>query len=216
MTEPAAARDRLLDSAERLFAERGLGGVSLRAINAEAGLSPAALHYHFGSKPALVTALLERRMDTLMERRRARLDALAEAPPEAIVRGVIQALVAPLAEFLTEDGEAGLRYVRLLHRLDADGDLPRDFVAERYREGVVGIGPLLDRALPHLSPGLVRVRLAIAIDAALRSLADWQVLAGRSDPAFVLPALVAALVDFLVAGLEAPAPSVPHPPGGTR
>ena len=51
MARPSA-RERLLDCAEHLFADHGLEGVSLRAINAEAGLSPAALHYHFGTQQA--------------------------------------------------------------------------------------------------------------------------------------------------------------------
>ena len=46
--------NHLLDVAERLLAERGLDGVSLRRINTEAGLNPAAIHYHFGSKSALI------------------------------------------------------------------------------------------------------------------------------------------------------------------
>ena len=69
MARPST-REKLLDTAEELFAEHGLAGVSLRTINAEAGLSPAALHYHFGTQQALVEALLERRMPSLMERRR--------------------------------------------------------------------------------------------------------------------------------------------------
>ena len=55
-----STRDKLLDCAEDLFGRHGLEGVSLRTINAEAGLSPAALHYHFGSKQLLVEALLFR------------------------------------------------------------------------------------------------------------------------------------------------------------
>ena len=53
-----STREKLLDCAEELFAEHGLEGVSLRTINAEAGLSPAALHYHFGTKDRLVEVLL--------------------------------------------------------------------------------------------------------------------------------------------------------------
>ena len=79
MARPSA-RERLLDCAERLFAEHGVGGVSLRGINAEAGLSPAALHYHFGSKEALVQALLERRMSSLMDRRAELFDHIERGP----------------------------------------------------------------------------------------------------------------------------------------
>jgi AcrR family transcriptional regulator len=47
-------RRRLVSSAEQLFSEHGVDGVSLRAINAAADVGPAAVHYHFGSKQGLV------------------------------------------------------------------------------------------------------------------------------------------------------------------
>ncbi|MGH9896848.1 MAG: helix-turn-helix domain-containing protein, partial [bacterium] len=43
---------RLLLAAERLFADRGIDAVSLRAIMAAAGTNVASVHYHFGSKSA--------------------------------------------------------------------------------------------------------------------------------------------------------------------
>ena len=52
-----ASRELLLTVAERLFAERGVDAVSLRAVMAEAGTNVAAIHYHFGSKEALIQAL---------------------------------------------------------------------------------------------------------------------------------------------------------------
>jgi len=49
-----------MDAAERLFAERGIDAVSLRTINAEAGYSVAALHYHFGTRDGLVRLSFDR------------------------------------------------------------------------------------------------------------------------------------------------------------
>ena len=102
-----------------LFAEHGLRGVSLRAINADAGLSPAALHYHFGTRQALVDALLERRMDELMLRRREILDSLETEAGHPTPRGVLDALLRRMVELLAQEDEAGRRYVRLLARLQA-------------------------------------------------------------------------------------------------
>lgn len=74
----ATTRERLLTVAERLLLESGHDAVSVRAINSAAGMNPAAVHYHFGSKDALIAALLEarlapvwqRRLDEITERRR--------------------------------------------------------------------------------------------------------------------------------------------------
>ena len=47
-------RERILETAERLFAESGFEGASVRAITSEAQVNLAALHYHFGSKDQLI------------------------------------------------------------------------------------------------------------------------------------------------------------------
>jgi AcrR family transcriptional regulator len=182
-----SAREKILDAAERLFAEHGLEGVSLRAINAEAGLSPAALHYHFGSQKALVEALLERQMPALMERRRQLLDALDDRPEP------------PQIELLAEGGEPGLRYMRLIHRLQSDGDLDPRFVIERWPGGVERLAPLLRKANPSLSLALIQLRLGLTIDAMLRSLAR-----GSAPDGGGLEAHMSALLDFLTGGFEAP------------
>lgn len=199
MARPSA-REKLLDCAEGLFAEHGLEGVSLRAINAEAGLSPAALHYHFGTQRALLEALLERRMPALMDRRRQLLDVLEAGAEPPSSRDVLNALIQPLAELLAEGGEPGWRYLRLIHRLQADGDLDPRFVTERWAGGVDRLQPLLERALPSLPLSLIQFRLGHAIDIMLRSLAHGPAPAGGG-----LTAHVTALLDFLTGALEAPA-----------
>lgn len=52
-------RAALLDAAERLFLAKGYERVSVRAVNAAAGMNPAAVHYHFGTKEDLVAELLQ-------------------------------------------------------------------------------------------------------------------------------------------------------------
>lgn len=198
MRRPSARND-LLDCAERLFAEHGLEGVSLRAINAEAGLSPAALHYHFGTQQALVEALLERQMPALMERRRLLLDALDDRPEPATTRDVLSALIRPQVELLAEGGEPGLRYMRLIHRLQADGDLDPQFVIKRWPGGVGRLIPLLRVANPSLPVPVIQLRLDLAIDVMLRSLAHGPAPAGRG-----LEAHESALLDFLTGAMEAP------------
>lgn len=203
MARPSA-REKLLDCAEHLFAEHGLEGVSLRAINAEAGLSPAALHYHFGTQQALIEALLERQMPALMERRRRLLDVLDQRAEPPTTREILGALLQPQVELLAEGGEPGLRYMRLVHRLQADGDLDPRFVIERWPGGVDRLEPLLRRANPSLPVALIQFRLALAINVMLRSLAHGAAPAGGG-----LEAHVSALLDFLSGAFEAPVTGEP-------
>jgi len=53
--------DQLLDAAQEVFAREGLRAASLRAIARQAGCDPALIYYHFDSKEAMFTALLDRR-----------------------------------------------------------------------------------------------------------------------------------------------------------
>jgi len=194
-----SAREKLLDCAELLFAEHGLEGTSLRAINAAAGLSPAALHYHFGTKQALTEALLGRRMPALMERRRHLLDRLDQDSKSPTTREILGALIQPQVEFLAEGGEPALHYMRFVHRLQADGDLDAGFVIERWPGGVDRLVPLLERANPSLPLPVVELRLGLSIDVMLHSLAHGPASTGDD-----LEVHVAALLDFLSGGFEAP------------
>lgn len=82
-------------TAERLFAERGLHGVSLRQIGAAVGgSSPAAVQYHFGTKEVLVDAILMYRLPRLIERRAV---LAAMAPPDDL-RAVVEAYLLPVVE----------------------------------------------------------------------------------------------------------------------
>ena len=194
-----STREKLLDCAESLFGQHGLEGVSLRTINQEAGLSPAALHYHFGTQQALLEAILERRMPSLMERRSRLLDALSETDHTPTTRDVLAAIVMPMAESMVEDWDKGLRYVRLIHRLQADRNLDPQFVIDRWPGGVERLEPLLRQANPELPPALIQFRLNLMIELMLQSLAHG---APPADGDFETH--VSSLLDFLTGGFEAP------------
>jgi AcrR family transcriptional regulator len=73
------ARERVLVAAEQLFAEKGLGGVTLRQIGAQAGLNHSSLYHHVpGGKAELFVEVMER----IFGRHRAGLTAaIDEAGP---------------------------------------------------------------------------------------------------------------------------------------
>src|SRR5205807_6548787 len=109
----ASTRERLLEAGERLFAERGLDGVSVRMITAAAGANTAAIHYHFGSKEALVRAILERRAAELGARRAELLDRI-ERDHAPTLRDVVAALVIPPAELAADHEHGGEHYIGFL------------------------------------------------------------------------------------------------------
>jgi AcrR family transcriptional regulator len=57
-----STRQRILDVSERLFAEKGFDGVSVREITAEARCNVASINYYFGNKRGLYLAVFRERM----------------------------------------------------------------------------------------------------------------------------------------------------------
>ena len=115
-TRTADGRARILDEAERLFAERGITGVSLREITEAAGQRNASVvQYHFGSRAGLVAAIVERHMTVVDADRTARLDAATPIADDLGVHEAMRILVEPLAECLrTPSGRSYLRVVQHL------------------------------------------------------------------------------------------------------
>ena len=57
---PEAARRAILDAAELRLHDEGLEGVRIQRIAADLGITDAAVHYHFGTREALLETLLRR------------------------------------------------------------------------------------------------------------------------------------------------------------
>lgn len=84
-------RTHLLDAAIVLFARRGIGATSLRAIAAEAQVTPAMLHYYFGDKERLVQAMIDERLLPVFGPLRVQLEHTGDDPMvliEGFVRGI--------------------------------------------------------------------------------------------------------------------------------
>jgi AcrR family transcriptional regulator len=64
----SAKQVQLLDTAERLFSEKGFDGTSVRDIAEEAGINTAMISYYFGSKEKLMEAIFEQRSLNVREK----------------------------------------------------------------------------------------------------------------------------------------------------
>jgi AcrR family transcriptional regulator len=89
-------RTAILAAAERLYADRGFGDVTLRDIVAEANVNLAAVNYHFGSKDELIAELFVTRSLALNRERLRELRAAEErGNGHAAVAEILRALVGP-------------------------------------------------------------------------------------------------------------------------
>ncbi|MBM2620456.1 TetR family transcriptional regulator [Actinoplanes sp. LDG1-06] len=113
-------RTQLLDAAERLFAERGFSGTSVRAITDLAGANLAAVGYHFGSKAELLTAVVRRVIEPITTEQLAGLDRLLARSPEPPVADLVEAFAGPLFDAMRTGDEGGARTSRLIVRIFGD------------------------------------------------------------------------------------------------
>ena len=89
-------RTAILAAAERLYADRGFGDVTLRDIVAEANVNLAAVNYHFGSKDELIAELFVTRSLALNRERLRELKAAEDAGGgTAEISDILRALVGP-------------------------------------------------------------------------------------------------------------------------
>ena len=121
-------RRQLLDAATRAFAEHGVYNASLLDITRQAGQrNRGALHYHFGSRAGVLSAVLAEHADFLAAREGELCDLAAETPDDD-VGAVVEAVVRPAAE-LAESGWRGRCFLVILAKRMPD--LPRDVLVER-------------------------------------------------------------------------------------
>lgn len=71
-------RDRIVGSALALIAERGLGGVTMTAVAAEAGVSRQTLYNHFADIDEVVVAVLEQHGEAVHDHLRSLLAAIPD------------------------------------------------------------------------------------------------------------------------------------------
>lgn len=201
---PATAdtETRLLDAAEHLFAEHGVGAVSLRAVMQEAGTNVAAIHYHFGSKEALLEAVVRRRTEDVSAARAQHLADHADQPDTA--RDLARAFISPVL-VLVENGSRD--WVRLVSRLLSANDpalVPISSTFFDRNPEFLGRVAQLD---PSASPRTISFRLAQAMSVVLRVLGDLErtqlMLAGDGTP-WSSTEVVDELIDLVASILAGP------------
>ncbi|MEH6634473.1 MAG: TetR family transcriptional regulator [Halioglobus sp.] len=107
---------RLVDTAERLFADQGVDQVKLVDVSREAGQKNRnAAQYHFGDRAGLINAVLDKHSDMIALARQVMLDQL-ERQEEITLRELIEAQVLPIARHV-QSHTNGLTYLMLNRQL---------------------------------------------------------------------------------------------------
>jgi AcrR family transcriptional regulator len=127
-TQPGTP-ERILDAAEKLFADSGYDGVSLRHITREAGVELALANYHFGPKLELFRAVVRRRAEALNAQRFA---LLAELDDSASIEQLIHAFTAPFLERSMRGGPGWKNYARVIAQITNSPRWQPDIIATEF------------------------------------------------------------------------------------
>lgn len=145
------ACERLLDSAEELFSQKGFNGTSIREVTSLADCNVAAVNYHFGNKEKLYTEVFHRRMAGLRDIRIQSIEKVMNKSNAATLEDLLHAFsIAFIEPFVGETG--GQRLMMLMAREMVDAKLPRGiFVEDVIRPTMAVLLPALRKVCPGLN-----------------------------------------------------------------
>ncbi|CAD6547391.1 TetR/AcrR family transcriptional regulator [Paraburkholderia sabiae] len=195
-------RERILDVAERLFAEGGFDGVSMRDIASAAEVGLPLIVYHFETKLNLYRALFERRK-TVLDSRLTMLHAPLTRG-EDLLEHIVRAFVLPVME--NQNTAAGLAYAKLVAReasdpREAERGIVRDFFDPFAAEFIKAISEVL----PRQGSGYAHWAYLFAVGALVMSALDGRIerISGGKIKAGMSKAKTEHLVSFITAGIRA-------------
>jgi len=220
---PIDTKERILDVAEDIFAQKGFSATSMRNITAQADVNLAAINYHFGSKAQLYQEVFRRRVGPINKKRIQLLDKLETAadghPLE--LESILRTFITPALQAGIDPKKGGNPFIRLLGRTHAEpGPEAHDFLPELYEEVKARYRNALARTLPHLSEEELSWRVHFVIGTIAFTLAGTDALhliesCRYCDPADI-EGVTQRLIPFLVGGLNAQSTTPPLSPTKTQ
>jgi AcrR family transcriptional regulator len=142
-------RNAILSAAERLYADRGFGDVTLRDIVAAANVNLAAVNYHFGSKDELIAELFVTRSLATNRERLNELKAAEEAGGgSACIDAIFRALVGPTLRGCLGPSSEGSTAARFMIRASIESVPPIRRIKNREVDHLRKFAAAMRRSLP--------------------------------------------------------------------
>ena len=216
ITSPAEIQDlqtpdRILATAEDMFAEQGYWGVSLRSITRASGVNIAAIHYHFGSKQELLERIFEKRCGPMNnERLRLLIECRETVSRPPLLEQILEAYLRP-SLIWPNDPDGARRFLRLRAVLSHEHEtLAADLISRHFNEVSRTFVNALLGVLPEFSEEEVFWRFQFLLAAQYYTLSNPGRIVilseGRCDPSDG-EASLRHMVPFCAAVFRAPAPS---------
>ena len=199
-------REKMVVAAIRLFAEKGVEGVSLRAVGKEAGQrNTAAVQYHFGSREGLLRAALEQILKVLEvedAKEREEVDSFRESLQLTPVATLLWDEVMPLL-MLPERVEWGAEGSKLMARV-VMGEVPAmaEMLERLTASSQTAFLRKLSSLCPHVPLSILETRLDLVYMTVICSEASSYTNERLSEQDIGQQLLI--LLEFLAGGLNAP------------
>jgi len=205
----AETKSILIQTGERLFAQHGFSAVSLRQIISASKVNLAAIHYHFGSKEALIQAILSRRIGPLNQERIDLLEAALQQshPNPPPLDRLLEAVISPPLRLSRDTQRGGDIFMRLIGRAMSDPDPKiQEMLILQFKTLVERFFPEFQKVLPGLPQAELFWRLHFTAGAMIHTMTHGPHLramsGGLCDPRDT-EALIQSLVIYGAAGLRA-------------
>jgi AcrR family transcriptional regulator len=203
-------KEALLSAAERLFAERGLDAVSMREITREAGQrNTAAFQYHFAGKQAVVSAIVNRRMNEGNLRRLEFLHDLEIRGKLDDLRSLASAMIEPMAVGIRSPKRGPEEnWIAFLSEVQRHPEFDLVEMAKTASDlGLRRVYTLFGKRLPDVPDAVLRQRFLMAMSQAVHGLAEIDRLRRRrrlSRRHFDVERAIDNLIDMTAGALSAP------------
>lgn len=170
----AQTRQRFIEAAEKLFAERSIDSVSLNEITVAAGQKNRnALQYHFGNRDGLLQAIIDKHSQRVRELRQPFLTAEVARKQIGRHKKAAKALVRPLTDYI-EENPSGVYYIKILSQLAVLNSPvlnPATTTAISF-DNDEALEQLFRHALSHLRAVEIRRRMFLTISMTFHGIAD--------------------------------------------
>ncbi|RMG74959.1 MAG: DUF1956 domain-containing protein [Nitrospirae bacterium] len=201
-----STRDRILDTAERLFAEKGYDGVSIREITSEAKSNVASINYYFGNKKGLYLAVFKERMIERARKVQAsfwkEIELYENPSAETIIRSLARAfLKSPFSE-----RERILHHKLMAREVNRPGEAFKLFHSEVLKPFYDSLISLLE---PHMKRGLTKQQKMLFVLSIMAQIINFHLarnmiisLTGKSYNGQFVDVLIENIVQFSLYGIK--------------
>lgn len=204
-----STKNKILDAAESLFADKGFNGTSLREITSLAEVNLAAVNYHFGSKKELIKAVMSRYMNELSPNLQASLLVICQQETKPTLHEVFSAFIEPLLSLNVFRENGTSNFLQLLGRgyTDSQGFL-RWFLTTQYPEVITNFVTAVQRAYPELSAEDIFWRLHFTMGTVIFTMSSSDALMDIAKNDFEqdvdIADVICKVIPFVASGVGAP------------